>query len=276
MKNIFPSLLAKRNNLFWGPLIIFSIILFCNVANAGTGIGTHAGYGAIKYEEETSSPGADHESTSTLSTILFGVSGEYSFSKQANFFTGLTTDWAIGLTDDETHKENGAKFQTNDLNIFGQFYDIRFGYKNGVGNLYYRMYVSGGWDGMRLKRSSVVEQDIEKPGTTSQDISLWRTGGGFGMGYKFGDWALDGRAAYAYYPKGTVKKKNSSEIKFDTNGTCLDLGAGLANEITRNVNFYFGGSYTLIKLDGVVKHGEVLPDSKTQIIVGVANLTYAF
>ncbi|MBI4848586.1 MAG: hypothetical protein HY808_08455 [Nitrospirae bacterium] len=251
------------------------MIFFCKAADAGTGIGAHAGYGLIKYEEETSSP-ADRESTSTLNTILFGVSGEYSFTKQANFFTGLTTDWAIGLTDDETHKEDGAKFQKNDLNIFGQFYDVRFGYKNGMGDLYYRVYVSGGWDAMHFKRTAIVEHGVEKPGTTSQDISLWRTGGGFGMGYKFGNWALDGRAAYAYYPKGTVKKKNSVESKFDTNGTCLDLGAGLAREITRNVNFYFGGSYTLIKLDGDVKHGEVLPDSETQIMVGVANLTYAF
>lgn len=262
------------------------ILLGGNVHAGNFGIGAHSGYGVIKYEEETDALGRDNESESTLNTILLGVSGEYSFVELNNFFAGLTTDWVFGLEDDERWDRDGNKFQTNDIKIFAQFYDARFGYKNSIDNLYYRIYISGGWDGFHFKRGSFVESGLQKSGTVTEDISLWRTGGGIGVGYKFGKWALDGRAAYAYYPKGTVENSNFSRITFDTNGTCLDVGVGLARSITDKIGFYIGGSYSSIKLDeSDVKRTTdsdgnivdvVFPNSRTQITAGVVNLTYAF
>ncbi len=66
-------------------------------------------------------------------------------------------------------------------------------------------------------------------------------------------------------------------MKFDTNGTCLDMGLGIAKSVSEKVGFYAGGSYTLVKLDkSDERQGFVSPDSRMQIIVGVINLTYAF
>jgi hypothetical protein len=262
-----------KKNIFLSILIISSIIFFTSNTNAGNfGIGVHSGYGVIKYEEEPSAFGDDIESESKLDTILFGVSAEYSFNKPKNFFAGITTDWAFGLEDEERREENGIQIRTNDLKIFGQFYDIRFGYKNSLDRFYYRFYVSGGWDGLHFKRDNFMSRGISITDSVTEDFSLWRTGGGLGVGYKLGKLALDGRFAYAYYPEGTVEKNDLSQFEFDTNGTCLDTGIGIAREISKNINFYVGGSYTLLKLD----EADVFPESKTQIIIGVVNLTYAF
>lgn len=257
------------------------------MAHAGNfGMGMHGGYGVIKYEEHSDALGTDRRSDASLGAFIFGVSGEYSPVKPANFFIGLVTDFTLSLTDDEEHTENSAEFQTNDLKIFGQFYDLRFGYKNNIDNFYYRLYASGGWDGIHFARNRFMERGIPANGKVTEDFSLWRIGGGAGAGYKFGHWALDGRAAYAYYPAGQVRNSKFEGIQFDTNGTCLDAGVGIMREISKNINFYLGGSYTLILLDeSEVKRNMnanntitevVFPYSKTQIMVGIANLTYAF
>ncbi len=265
-------------------LFIFLIIFvsYHDASGGNLGFGVHTGYGVIKYEEQSSAFGPNREAESTQNVVLFGVSGEYSFPKPENFYAGITTDWALGLEDEETWSDNGTKFQTNDMRIFGQFYDFRFGYKNSRDSFYYRFHLSGGWDGLHFRRSNfVVEGIANSTGTITEDFSLWRIGGGLGLGYKLDQWALDGRAAYSYYPKGSVDNSSYPDITFDTNGTCLDMGVGVAREIAQNMNFYAGVSYTLLSLDqsDIIRSGSTLvvfPNSKTEIMVGVVNLTYAF
>jgi hypothetical protein len=306
---------TKLKKLFF-IFAFFSIIFINNFADASNlGIGVHSGYGVLKYEEHTSAFGTDRKSDASLNTILLGVSGEYSFTKYEKIYTGITTDFAIGKKDRETWKDNGSESQANDIRVFGQFYDLRLGYKNNIDKFYYRAYISGGWDGIHIERDNVSVNGGVVNGETSddfslrrtghnihvggeiiirseitstvppEDFSLWRIGGGIGVGYKFSKWALDGRAAYSYYPDGKVTNNDYEGIKFDTHGTCLDLGVGIGRAITNNIGFYIGGFYTLIMLDesevkkyvseyGTVKF--ILPDSRTELMGGVVNLTYAF
>lgn len=257
-------------------------ILFTNSSYAGNlGFGVHSGYGVLKYKENTSSFGTKVESESKQNVVLFGVSGEYSFPRPKNFYTGIVTDWVSGLKDEERWRENSTQIQTNDMKFFGEFYDLRFGYKNTFDNLYYRVHISGGWDGLHFKRDNFIARGVSRSSvTTQEDFSLWRTGAGFGVGYKLGKWALDGRLMYNYYPKGDVESSLYPGITFDTNGTCFDWGLGISRQITQNMNFYTGLSYTLIKLkEDVKKSGSqvgVFPNSETEMVVGMVNLTYAF
>jgi hypothetical protein len=251
--------------------ILFIIICFAGYTEAGTfGFGEHIGYGVIGYSETSFSGGSEVESDTDLDAIIVGLSGEYSFSRPQNFFVGITTDWIWGSEDSEKWERDGTEVQTNDLRIFGQFYDLRLGYKNRIQKFYYRIYVSGGWDSIHFERDNFLTQETLIRDEVKESFRLWRTGGGVGFGYKFGRWALDGRAAYAYYPEGRVE--NSAGVKFDTEGTCIDLGAGVALEIIQNLNLYIGGSYTLIELD---ENEPYFIDSKIKIISGIINLTYA-
>ncbi|MBI5049878.1 MAG: hypothetical protein HZC11_03150 [Nitrospirae bacterium] len=257
-------------------------MFYTGISHAGSfGIGVHSGYGILKYEEKTSAFGTNVEAKSRQNVILLGGSGEYSFQKLKNFYAGVTTDWAFGMGDTEKWKENGIQTQTNDMEVFGQFYDLRFGYKNNLDNFNYRFYASGGWDGINFKRDEFIWRGASAADRVTEDFSLWRTGIGAGAGYKLNQWAIDGRAAYSYYPKGTVENSSFPQFEFDTDGTCLDLGVGIASEIKKNLKFYIGGSYTLLKLnqsdilsDSSVR--AVFPNSKTEMIIGVVNLTYTF
>ncbi|MEF9476337.1 MAG: hypothetical protein L0958_06625 [Candidatus Mariimomonas ferrooxydans] len=105
--------------------------------------------------------------------------------------------------------------------------------------------------------------------------------GGISLGYKIGKWALDSRASYAYFPFAEINDSSLSAFTFDTNGTCLDAGLGIARMITKNMGFYAGGSYTLLTLDesDVMQRGSikaVSPESEIEILLGIVNLTYAF
>lgn len=263
-------------------LIICLILINAGSAYAGNfGMGLHGGYGVLKYEERTSVLGTDIVSESSQNVILFGVSGEYTFPNISNFYTGITTDWAVGLKDEEVWKEKNIKIQTNDMRVFDQFYDFRLGYKNSANNFYYRYYLSGGWDGMHFSRDKFVTQGEPVSESVTEDISLWRMGAGAGFGYKPGKWALDGRIAYAYYPVGKVENSSLPQFRFDTDGTCFDAGIGAARAINKNMSFYIGGSYSLIKLNeseikqsGLIR--AVFPESRTEMIIGVANLSYSF
>ncbi len=264
-------------------LLVSTIIIFSSSASsAGNfGVGVHAGYGTLKYEESSSAFGTNVESKSSQKVALMGMSGEYTFQKLKNFYAGITTDWASGRGDTETWKENNIQTQTNDMEVFGQFYDLRFGYKNNSNDFNYRLYASGGWDGINFKRDKFIWRGSSAAGRSTEDFSLWRTGLGPGLGYKINKWALDARAAYSYYPKGTVENSSYSQFEFDTDGTCLDLGFGIARELTEKINFYIGGSYTLLKLDqsDIITEGStraVFPDSKMEILAGMVNLRYAF
>jgi len=278
---------------FTGKFILLAVLVLLakGFAYAGNfGLGVHTGYGVIKYEEFTTAVGAKIESESSLDTFLLGVSGEYSLKKYSNLYTAIVTDWAFGLEDNEKWKENNSVIQRNDISLFGQFYDLRFGYKNTLDRFYYRTYLSGGWDGIHFRRKNFVVNDIAQPtDAITEDFSLWRIGAGLGFGYKFGVWAFDGRAAYSYYFDGEVRNSSHEGLVFDTNGTCLDIGLGIAREITKNINLYAGGSYTQMDLDEsevnreVTQHGNIItrqdivfPDSRTRILAGVINLTYAF
>lgn len=262
-------------------LTIFLIIFFVDCVNAvDFGIGIHSGYGIIKYKEQTSAFGTNIESESKQNVVLFGVSGEYSLKKPGNFYIGIVTDWVSSLKDEERWRENNIQIQTNDMKFFGEFYDFRFGYKNTSDNLYYRVHISGGWDGLHFKGDNIIHEGISVSGSIKKDISLWRIGAGFGAGYRLGKWALDGRLMYNYYPKGEVENSLYPGITFDTNGTCFDWGLGIGRQITRNLSFYTGLSYTLIKLkEDIKKSGSqlvVFPDSKTEMVLGMVNITYAF
>ncbi len=264
-------------------LIVASAVFLMavRVEAAGFGIGVHSGYGSIIYEEETSALGNEIDSEAVLDTVLFGISAEYSFTEQGTLFTGIVTDWALGLEDSETWETDKVTTQTNELEVFGQFYDLRVGYKDTIGRLYYRIYASGGWDGIHFRRDKFVSGGTPVGGTVTEDFSLWRIGGGAAIGYRFGKWALDGRAAYAYYPDAEVKNSSLPHMKFDTSGTCLDFGLGLARELPGKMSLYLGGTYTGIRLresdikrDGLLQ--AVFPDSSTRLTAGVVNLTYAF
>ncbi len=259
-------------------LILTVVIILFSTANADAGnfgFGVHSGYGIIKFKEKEAFLGDNIESESKQDVILFGVSGEYSFQGHENFYAGITTDWASGLGDREIWRQDNVQVQTNDMKVFGQFYDVRAGYKNSFDNLYYRLYVSGGWDGLYLKRNDVIWQETPKSDST-EDISLWRIGLGTGLGYKLKKWALDGRLAYSYYPKGRTEDSSLPQFTFDTNGTCLDIGLGVAREIRQNMNFYLGASYTLQELKGDASNQNISWESQLEIIVGVVNLTYTF
>lgn len=271
------------------PFLFLAVLLFAAQGYAdsmGIGFGLHTGYGVTTYEEETTALGTDDSSRADLDTILFGASGEYSFKKYRNIFAAAVADWTYAFEDVETFKRRGnVSFdETRDLSIWSQFYDLRIGFKNNPGNLYYRVYASGGWDGIHFRRKNVKVNGVSTSAdAVTEDFNLWRVGGGIGLGYKLGKWALDGRYAHGYYFDGEVRNSSRSGLVFDTNGTCIDAGAGIAYEISDVMHFYLGGSFTEVELDeGEVQVYEstlesvVFPESRTRIIAGIINLTYSF
>ncbi|HDZ62196.1 MAG TPA: hypothetical protein ENH40_03500 [Nitrospirae bacterium] len=254
-------------------LVIFIIFTACsNASGSNFGIGVHGGYGVIKFEEKETYLGEHFDSESSQNVILLGVSGEYSLRRPENLYVGITTDWAFGLKDEEIWRRDNVRIQSNDIRISGQFYDLRFGYKNSLNNLNYRFYASGGWDGLRFKR----ERWAGTEDTITEDISLWRAGAGADLAYGLGKWALNGRIAYSYYPGGKTEDSSLPQLEFDTEGTCLDFGLGIAREITNNMGVFLGGNYTLQKLKGDEARRTILWESRLEILVGVVNITYAF
>jgi hypothetical protein len=248
---------------------------------ADIGIGLHAGYGAFYYKEDTSSMGAEIEAGSTQPAILVGLSGEYTPKARRNLFINLTTDWLWGLGGKERWREEGVEVQENDIRVFGQFYDLRFGYKDTLDSLYYRVYISGGWDGLNFRRDEFVLNGILLDGEVEEDFSLIRMGAGIGAGYKIHRWAVDGRVAYSYYPYAMIENTALPEFEFRTHGTCLDGGIGIMYRIGGRLDLYTGFSYTLLRLDesDVIERDAILavfPESRTEIKAWMLNLTYAF
>jgi hypothetical protein len=239
--------------------------------------GERIGYGVMKYEESSSADGTETESESTLRMFLLEVSGEYTFSKPQNFFIGVTAEWAGGSEDEETWEENGVEVQKNDLRIFGQFYDIRIGYNKSNKRFYYGLYAAGGWDSIHFERDNFISSGTEIRNEITEDFSLWRTGGGIVLGYKFGKWALAGTTAYAFYPEGEGKNSAQKEVEYDTEGERLDVKIGITREIAENLNLNFGGGYTVLDLDINETEDKVnQTDSRIQIVAGVIELTYSF
>ncbi len=260
---------------FKSLFVISIIFIVCsNASGSNFGIGSHAGYGTFQFKENDQSL----KSESTQNMVIFGVSGEYSFNKPRNFFAGITTDWIIGFDDRETWTRNNTQAGTNDMSVSGQFYDLRFGYKNSINRFYYRIYISGGWDGLYLERDNSTQSGVNIPvNKVTRDYSLWRAGIGTGIGYSIGKWALDGRAAYSYYPAGDIDDSSLRLFTFDTNGTCLDAGLGVARRITDKMSVYAGVSYTFSTLDkSETINGFFVPEADFEMLLGVVNLTYAF
>lgn len=272
------------------PAVVAAVLLSVSAHAGNFGIGTHAGFGVFHYNEFTDVFGPDIESDTTLDAVILGGSAEYTFPKIDHVFTGITADLVFGLEDIETWEIDDTEVQTNDISIFGQFYDARLGYKNDFGNLSYRVYASGGWDGISFRRKNFfIMGSGQSTDAIREDFSLWRVGGGIGLGYSFGTWAIDGRAAYSYYFDGEVRNTGNSGLIFDTNGTCIDVGFGIMKEIVENLRFYIGATFTRIRLDesevsrdvktdGITIKTEdsVFPESIIHIAGGVINLTYSF
>lgn len=251
-------------------------IFFATEAEAGNfGVGVHGGYGVINFEEKENYFRDKFKSQSRHEAILFGISGEYSFQRLKDFYIGIVTDWAFGFKDRETQKQDNVQSRIADMSIFGQYYDLRFGYKNNFKSLYYRVYASSGWDGLHFERDNVIWKGTPISGST-EDVSLWRAGLGSAFGYKLNSWILDGRAAYSYYFKGKTMDNSLPQYVFDTNGTCIDFGFGIAHEIGENMNLYLGGSYTLQRFEDHKTTEDITRDATMEILAGMINLSYAF
>lgn len=268
--------LSSVRNKYLILLLSFSLLLLFSTASyAGNfGVGTHAGYGTLSHEEKGSSE-------SDQNVLFYGVSGEYTLQSNPHLFTGFVIDWGTGFYDDEKWENKGAQSQSNDIKFFGQFYDVRFGYKNDFGDYYYRAFVAGGYDILRFKRDDFIFSGAPLQASGTETLNLLRTGIGAGFGRRIGKWALDSRIAYSLHPSGKVEYSAYPGIDFDTEGTCIDGGVGLATGITDRMSFYAGISGSLIELDesGSKQSGSALvsfPGSTTEIWVGMLNLTYAF
>jgi len=256
-------------------VIIAGFFLYEGYAYGGRlGIGLHAGYGVIEYSEKKLQDGGHVTSESLQPLIITGISTEYTINKDNNIFINLTVDWMKGLKSKEGWREDGLKTQEDDIDTFGQFYDLRFGYKDTIEDIYYRFYISGGWDGLSIIRDDFMTKGVHYDDAIKEDFSLVRGGVGGGIGFKAGRWALDGRLAYAYYPYAMIKEDGLSS---HGRGTCLDSGIGIAYQIEDRLSLYTGFSYTLIELneDDAVE-GAVFSESTMEIINGIVNLTYSF
>jgi len=261
--------------------MLILIFILRGVALAGLGVGVHSGYGYMNYKESTNKLGDKRDSDVTLDTIILGVSIEYSFERFRKIYTSLVTDWIFGLEDKEKWRRDHVLYQTNNLTIFGQFYDGRLGYKSEINRFYYTLYISGGWDGFHFRRTKFKINGSRDDDVITEDFSLWRVGGGMGTGYSFGQIGIESRVAYAYYFDGEVRNSSHSGLVYDTNGTCLDLGLGISYRIGQRWNIYAGWSYSLIKLDESELQRDdsfitIFPNSRTEIMAGMFNLGYSF
>ena len=258
-----------------------SIFIINGRALAEIGFGAHAGYGYIKYSESTDKLGSQIDSDVRLDAIITGISIEYSFEEFRRIYISFITDWLFGLENRERWWKDHVKDQTNNLTIFGQFYDGRLGYRDEIKKFYYTLYISGGWDGLHFRRTKFRTNGNRYDDVITEDFSLWRIGGGVGSGFSFGQMSIESRIAYAYYFDGEVRNSSHSGLVYDTNGTCLDLGVGISYRVNKRWNIYVGWSYSLIRLDESEPQRDdslltIFPSSKTEIMAGIFNLGYLF
>ncbi|MBI4844759.1 MAG: hypothetical protein HY809_10680 [Nitrospirae bacterium] len=258
----------KLHVLFLGVALF--IFLADNSRAENLGIGAHAGYGTLSHKE-------GDRSESLQKVLFYGISGEHSLKNNPHFFTGFVIDWGTGFYDDERWEKRGSQSQSNDIRFFGQFYEARLGYKNDYGDYYYRAFIAEGMDILRYKRDDFIFSGIPLQESGTEKINLWRTSLGAGLGKKIGKWTLDSRIAYSLHPSGRIKYSADHGTVFETQGTCVDGGIGLAIEVAANLGLYAGISYSLIKLDE--NNGSsalTFPGSETEILLGMLNVTYSF
>lgn len=259
-------------------LIATIVILFLSpIAHASRlSIDVHSGYGILRFEEKEYNRGDKFESEFKHKAILLGLSGEYILSEGGNIYTGINADWAFGLKDREELRRDGVKVQENDMRLSMQFYELRIGYRNQRGILYYRFYLSGGWDGMRFKRDEYIWQGSPLDKVSIEEISLWKVGAGADIGFRKDKWFLEGRFEYFYYPEGETEDSTLPNVTFDTEGSHFNIALGLTHEFTKDLGIYFGGDYILQKLKGNTSDDDISWRTKLQILTGKIKLIYAF
>lgn len=267
---------------------ILTIVLFSGSAFAGNfsavldnlRVEGHAGIGAIRYEEHASpadpEPKLD-DSEATLDAVLFGLSGEYTFPKPRNFYAVIKADWIWGSEDNEKWKKKHTIRQTNDLSITSEFYDVSLGHKNNLGRFYYRLFISGGWDGIHFRRKNLFDGsgNVIPSDTITEDFSLWRVGGGLASGYEINKWAFEVNAAYGYYYDAHIKNSAFGGVSHHTTGDRLDADLVVSRDITDRIKAYLGGSYIFIEMKED-KKAVTFPNSETQILIALLKLSYAF
>lgn len=258
-------------------ILIAAFIFLAGRADAETfAMDAHMGYGSFEYEEQDS----DTEAESTSDIFVFGVSGEYSLTK--DFYLGLNADWGFSGKDAEEWKISGVKVQTNDMKVRVQYYDLRFGYKNNMERLLWKIYISGGWDGQHIEKDAFVVGGVPISfSINEQDLSLWRVGLGTSAQYKAGPWSIDGHFSYAGYFEGKGESSVLPGIDFDAEGNRWDFNCGVSYEIAKNISIRLGVLYSLIDLsksDIVTGPGwaTVFPKIKTRTTAGTFGVNYQF
>ncbi len=259
-------------------LLLAAVILCVHYAEAGTlEFGERIGYGVLDYTENSSTAGSDIDSDADLRTVLFRLSVEYYFTEKEDLFFGSAAEWVWGTEDDETWDENGIEVQNNDLRIFGQNYDLRFGYRNRTQEFSYKLYALGGWDGIHFERDNFELIGTTDSNEVTEDFSLWRGGVGLNLGYQFGKWAIEGSAEYAYYLEGTGENSERRDVDYDVDGERIDLTIGISREVIENLYITAGGTYIKFDLD-IDQVDDVIDqaDSELEVTAGVISLTYEF
>ncbi|GBE04486.1 hypothetical protein BMS3Abin10_00102 [bacterium BMS3Abin10] len=232
----------------------------------------HIGYGSLDYEEENS--GIEGESEHNI--LLLGISGEYSITDA--IYAGLYADW--GFADDDTEEWSVA--QTNDLDVFVQYYDLRLGYKSRIDDFQWKVYISGGWDGLNVDKDNYVVNGLPLAfPAVEQDLSLWRVGGGLSARLMIDRFAVDGLFAYSRYIEGDGEISTMQNIDLDAEGNRWDGEVGVSYEIVDNLSVRLGGQYTFIDLsesDAVTGPGwfTIFPRVEVQTISGNLGVNYSF
>lgn len=241
----------------------------------------HGGYGQMKYSESTSVFGDEISSEAILDTALAGTTVSYALSGVSHFFGSVAADWTLGIADKERWTRNGLDAQVNDLKVFGQFYDVRLGFKKASGLFQYEIYLNGGWDGFRFVRHNFSPDGNAFIGIVAEDFSLWKTGGGLAFGYEPDGWAITGRMGSSYYPDGKVKNSSWDGDIFNTSGVSIDMEAGILRTFSTDLGLYIGGMYKAVRLNesDVLKHGAenvVFPESRAEFLMGVIKLSRSY
>ena len=255
------------------------IISYAEPADAGSfEADVHSGYGQMKYKEATSAFGDDIVSEAVLDTVLVGTSIAYMFSGDSNIFGTLNVDWALGTADKESWTSNGQEVQVNDLEVLGQFYDFRLGFKKASGHFQYEIYLSSGWDGFRFVRHNFNSDENTFNGIVAEDFSLWKAGGGAAFKYKPDGWDMTARMGTFYYPDGAINNSSWGGHIFSTEGVSIDAEAGVEKVFSNNAGLYFGGRYKTVRLNesAVLDHDEenvIFPESRTELLMGIIKLS---
>lgn len=266
MRKLLSALILTGMIIFWD--------LSCYADNINFDI--HSGYGILKFEEQEDFRGDDYDSDFSNTAVLLGIAGEYTFPQNNSLYAGVNADWTFGLRDREAWDRNGAEAQKNDMKLTTQFYELRAGYKNQNDNLHYRFFISGGWDGMRFDRDEFTWMGSPLDKTSTEKTSLWKIGGGAGMGTDINGWALEGGVSYSWYADGETEDSSLSGVIFDTDGYRVNLAGGLSHGISDNLSIYVGAEYLYQRLKGDTSDDDITWRSKLQLMVGLVNIGYTF